>query len=856
MSAKFDIGALQNLFNNWPFEPIPEEEEDGVFWRILQIMQSSQASGRFTASADLMPLVRQALRRQSIQTGRQARLRVPVSGGWPSVRQWGRCGVTAHSEADGYVLIEANPWRPSWMSDSDTPMFEDAFAEKSVRLDWSCPIDPFLEAAAGFETYVSPGQREAVRSAFLLPSGETLIVMLPTGAGKSFVAQAPVLARGFEGPLTLCVVPTTALALDQARRMTELMEAQGRSDAPPLAWHAGLSADERQRIKSAIRDGRQGILFCSPEAVNAALLPSLYDAARAGLLGYFVLDEAHLITQWGDGFRPAFQMLAGIRRGLLAACNGPGFRTLLMSATLTPETVDTIVTLFGPATGVRMVASVHLRPEPQYWVHREDGDESKRRKILEAVRHAPRPFVLYTTTRDDADDWLKTLTQEGLRRVAVFHGDTPDAKRRLVIDAWANDELDGVVATSAFGVGIDKSDVRTVIHAAVPETLDRFYQEVGRGGRDGNSSASLLIYSAKDLEVAERIAAPSLIGGELAFERWSKMFQDRDRLDNEGLRFKVNLDVVPARLRQQTDYNAAWNMRTLIMMARAGMLQLESSPPAVIEQLEDEAEAEFSQRNEAYWQRYFAQVTVRVNDLHHQAQARFETAIANERRRSLDAALAGAELLDQLLSAKAEVSDLLDRLYRSHAPGRAVVVSPACGGCDADRAIGPRRSYARPPAYGIEEAGLADLSLWRARFPELEPSAPIILALDDARDSAIGLLEDLVSFFGVREISVSKGFRRSCAGLRRLHERAPGGIVLLQDLNEEIERPQSYRLARATVLDDESAAALPHVLMLDRPLHVIIAPASTPDPWGSGRRLCDTGSNVLSFERFLLGARA
>jgi hypothetical protein len=152
--------------------------------------------------------------------------------------------------------------------------------------------------------------------------------------------------------------------------------------------------------------------------------------------------------------------------------------------------------------------------------------------------------------------------------------------------------------------------------------------------------------------------------------------------------------------------------------------------------------------------------------------------------------------------------------------------------------------------------GLADLSLWRARFPELDPSAPIVLSLDESRDQAIGVLEDLVSLFGVSEISVSKGFRGSCTALKRLHERAPGGIVLLQDLNEEIERQQSYRLPRASVLDDESAAALPHVLMLDRPLHVIIAPASTPDPWSSGRRLCDTGSNVLSFERFLLGARA
>ncbi|CAN0522970.1 unnamed protein product, partial [Scytosiphon promiscuus] len=185
---------------------------------------------------------------------------------------------------------------------------------------------------------MSPGQREAVRSAFLLPPGKTLIIALPTGSGKSFVAQAPVLVRGLEGPVTICVVPTTALALDQARQTANILKTRfPRRDVPILAWHAGLSADERLAVKTAIRQGTQGILYCSPEGVTGALLPALYDAAEAGLLAYLVIDEAHLISQWGDGFRPAFQMLAGIRRGLLARCGDRPFKTLLMSATLTPE---------------------------------------------------------------------------------------------------------------------------------------------------------------------------------------------------------------------------------------------------------------------------------------------------------------------------------------------------------------------------------------------------------------------------------------------------------------------------------------------------------------------------------------
>lgn len=858
MSRPIDIGALQDVLDDWRGAPISEPNGDGVLHRILQILGASQKIGALTSAADLAPLVRQVLRRQSLKSGQAARLRVPMGGGWPTAQQWAQHGVTAHSEAAGYAVVEANPWRPAWLPDDDTPTFEAAFGQQIVRMDWTCPIDPFLEAATGFETYVSPGQREAVRSAFLLPPGETLIVSLPTGAGKSFVAQAPVLVRGLEGPLTLCVVPTTALALDQARRMAAALALRSGGEKPLLAWHAGLSADERQAIKSAIREGRQGILFCSPEAVNAALLPALYDAARAGLLGYLVIDEAHLVTQWGDGFRPAFQLLAGVRRGLLDACQGPGFRTLLMSATLTPETIETIVALFGPAHSVRIVASVHLRPEPQYWIHCEDEAASKDRKILEALRHAPRPFLLYTTTREDAGRWLALLKKEGCQRLALFHGDTADAERRRIIEAWAEDRLDGVVATSAFGVGIDKGDVRTVIHAAVPETLDRFYQEVGRGGRDGRPSAALLVYSARDLEVAKNLASPTLIGGDLAFERWSTLFSTADKLDEVGENLRINLDEVPPRLRQQSEYNDSWNMRTLIMMARAGILQLESSPPAVLARLADEAEEEFTLRNEAYWQRYFTQVTVRVKDFHHQDPERFEAAIEGERQRSFQAALTNIDLLERLLSGQAEVSDLLDRLYRNHAPGRTVIVSRACGGCPADRrAQTQRRSYERPPAYGIEDVGPVDLSLWRERFADLDPNAPIVLTLDDAAIPGVTLtvLEDLVSLFGVREIATSAAFRGGNPGLKKVHERAANGLVLLQDLHEEAMRPQSYRLARATVLVDLSIPPPAHLFMLERPLHVLIATASTRDPWQPDRRLGDTGVNLLSFERFKLGAR-
>ncbi|UWQ61926.1 DEAD/DEAH box helicase [Leisingera caerulea] len=858
--AEFDFGTLQELVLD-PAMDVSGEINDGLYGRLVQILRASQPTGRLPSVRDAVPLFRHVLRRQSLLSGQQAQLRMPMRLGWPDRAAWASCGVRAHSDANGHVLIEARPWHAPWLEESDNPVFEDIFAEQNVRLDWQRPIDPFLGEASGFDTYVSPGQREAVRSAFLLPPGETLIVALPTGSGKSFVSQAPVLVQGLENGLSLCIVPTTALVLDQARQMRQMLKRRfPRREVPPLAWHAGLGAEDRTAIKAAIREGRQGILYCSPEAATGALLPALYDAARTGLLAFLIIDEAHLVSEWGDGFRPAFQMLAGVRRGLLASCPADApFRTLLMSATMTPDTVTTIDALFGPPRTVQMVASIHLRPEPQYWVHREDDPEEKDRKVLEILRHAPRPFILYVTKRSDAKRWIKLLRRTGYVRLDCFHGGTPHGDRLRIIEQWSENRLDGIVATSAFGVGIDKQDVRTVVHAAVPETLDRFYQEVGRGGRDGCPSNSFLIYSREDYETATQIASPSLISEDLAFERWSTMYGSSKQLDGIGQLLEVDLAVVPPRLRRQSEYNLSWNMRTLIMMARAGMLELKSQPPPQTDQREAETASDFEVRNEEYWSDYFQRAVVGIAEFGHLSKDRFEKLIGQERRRSFDATSENRRLLDKLLGGSVEISSLFDHLYRSNAPGRSVIVSPACGGCPTHRREGTAGThYSAPPAYGIEQVGPRDLSLFAARFPQLDLGEPVIVPVDEPYDDAvlIALLKDFVSLFAVQEIATTAAFRQRSPALSTLHKHIESGVLIFQSFEEEVLRPSSYELPRVSLWTGSSGASFPtHLFMLKRPLHVIIAPRSTPDPWSPGRRIADTGSNVLSVDQFKLGAQ-
>lgn len=851
------FGGIANILADWPAVAVPAQAQDGLFERARQILSAALGSGSTPPPADFASVLRHILRRESLQAGSTAVLRIPLTPAWPSADEWSRFGILAHSQTENHILVEAAPWSPGWLSAADTPIFEDAFRQHQVRKDFRTLADPFIADASGYPTYVSAGQREAVRSAFLMRPGHTLIVCLPTGSGKSFVGQAPILARGREGGLTLCIVPTTALVLDQARQMAERLSERSRGGSDVgLAWHSGLRTEEKDQIKAAIREGRQGILYCSPEAVIGALLPALYDAAKRGLFDYLIVDEAHLLSQWGDGFRPAFQMIAGIRRGLLRECSGAKFRTILMSATLTTEAIETIDALFGPPETVQMVASVHLRPEPQYWIHKEDSSGAKVAKVLEAVRHAPRPMILYVTKRSDAADWCHRLRDQGFGRVEMFHGETPDGARMRIIEDWAQNRLDIVVATSAFGVGIDKSDVRAVIHAAVPETVDRFYQEVGRGGRDGAPAGALMIYSTVDVEVAQSIASPSLISDDLAFDRWSAMFRSAEKLDAVGRRFKLDISTVPQKLRRQTDYNQAWNMRTLIMMARAGLLDLDAVAPDSLERDADETEADFDRRAEEYWSTYYARCIVDVNFANHLDRADFSERIADERSRAFKAAETNGDLLQTLIGDREEMGRLLHRLYQSYKPGRAVIVSRACGGCATHRREGATETdYAEPAVSGLDRIVEQDVSPWRVKFPHLKLGAPIILTLPDPWDdaTALSIVADAVTAFNVQEVGVSRRLRAASPLLNGLHKRSDTGMLFLEALEDEARILSQAPLIRVTVLDETAPPA--HVFDIVRPVHLIVAPAGVPDPRHPVRRLGEVGDNTLTLEQFRAGAR-
>ena len=859
-SQVFDLPRLQEVLLQWPDlnrdELSSYTPNDGILGRLRQILTVADMDTVGEFLSDLSALLRHLLMAHT-DTGH--RLRIPTGTGWPIFSAWWEeRGFTVTTDLKHFIL-QPKPWQPDWVGKlptNDSDIFIDCFTGGNVRENIQISTDPFLRELTGYDNYMSRGQREAIRAALFMESGTTLIVNLPTGSGKTLAGQVPLFARGFNDGLTLFVVPTTALALDLERRMQEMLGPRNVGiRTPSLAWHSGLDDDSKQAIRKGIREGTQGIVFSSPEAATGALLPSLYEAVGRGLLRYLIVDEAHVSAQWGDSFRPEFQVLAGVRRGLLRQCPGERFRTILMSATLSPSSIDTLKTLYGPATDVQMVSSVHLRPEPRYFAYRAANWSDKQSRVLELLRHAPRPYILYVTEKSHAEAWIQILREEGCRRVVQFHGDTDPIERQAIIEKWANDRLDGVVATSAFGVGMDKFDVRTIIHAALPETLDRFYQEVGRGGRDGKPSISVLVYTDRDIGIAESLNAPSLISAEKAYERWDALFSVAKRVGESF--WVVDTKIVPPRLTAQTDFNQAWNVRTLILMARAGMIEIDSIPFAATESEQGKTDDSDQEHDESYQVDYFDHLVIRTLDPLHRDAAHFAQHIESVRSHEAKYAQESLRCLRDAAEGRREMASTLADLYRISEPEQ-VIVSKVCRGCPGqDLAPDVHTGVYRPPVpIGIRRVDLHRDSLYRWRRDFSSAQRLVILYPTEWThvEQLEQCLEILVARYGVREIATDAELWQRAKTLQRLHARAPNGILYASQLSEDhsdIPPP----LPRATLLWKWGERPIPEdVDLTERPIHVILAPVSL----GSDhplRAYRDTASDAIDIGRFLEIAR-
>ena len=465
------------------------------------------------SDVDLVGLIRHALRGHHFDVGGRPYLDVPA--------QMLQGIATDHLAAARLELIErgphsrlyAKPWVPSWLPHVPADGVDGPAAARLLRRRANgVQADPFFATALGFPEYRSPGQRSAVRAVIDAPAGSTLAVILPTGEGKSScfysAAKTGWADRGQLSGTVVVITPTVALALDQEN----IARGMG-FDAPQLAYRQN-DALAREAMKDRLEAGSQGICFVSPEAALGPLVTALRRASERGHISALVIDEAHLVDAWGGVFRPDFQFLAGLRTELLAAAPAPKFRTLLLTATLTASAASVLRALFVDAgEPLPVVAAPSMRPEHDYWTPGIILDASTRDGYLEeAVDCLPRPLIVYTTERADAYRHFERLRARGYRRIGWMSGESSTDERLALLNRWSAGVCDIVVATSAFGLGVNNAEVRAVVHACVPEGIDRFYQEVGRSGRDGRAAVSLVLPTAADLRTGRRLASQKLCG--------------------------------------------------------------------------------------------------------------------------------------------------------------------------------------------------------------------------------------------------------------------------------------------------------------------------------------------------------
>ena len=330
-----------------------------------------------------------------------------------------------------------------------------------------------------------PGQAAPMAA---LVQGRDALVVMPTGSGKSAVYQVPALLR--DGP-TLVVGPLLSLQRDQVTAL----ERHGATADRAAALNSELSPAQREQVLARFADGQLEFLFCAPEQLAD---DGVLAAVRAGSPSLVVIDEAHCVSSWGQSFRPDYLGLGAV----VEALGHPPVAAL--TATASPPVRDDVVERLRLRDPLVVVAGFD-RPEIDLAVRPAPGSpEDKRRAVLDEVARISRPLLVYVATQRATVDYAEQISAlpdagGGTVRVAAYHGGLPIAERTRVHQAWQADELDVVVATSAFGMGIDKPDVRAVVHADPPESLDSYLQEIGRAGRDGQPAEAVLVYRAEDL---------------------------------------------------------------------------------------------------------------------------------------------------------------------------------------------------------------------------------------------------------------------------------------------------------------------------------------------------------------------
>jgi len=342
-----------------------------------------------------------------------------------------------------------------------------------------------LHAQFGHASF-RPGQREVVEDVL---AGRDVLAMLPTGSGKSLCYQLP--AYLLPGSV-LVVSPLVSLMEDQVEQLRR------RGEKRVIAFHSLLDAEEKWQALASLPDFR--FIYASPEMLQSAKFLTALGRTRISL---FVVDEAHCISQWGYDFRPDFLKLGTVRRAL----GSPP--CLALTATAPPEVRDDIVRTLGMERACLHIYSVD-RPNIALKVEYCLSAEEKAARLVEYARQLEGPGIVYFSSRQWAEEMARRLAQSGAGRVAYYHAGMDGEQRLLVQQQFLYGQLDIVCCTSAFGMGVNKENVRFVLHFHMPAQLEAYVQEIGRAGRDGAPSLAVLFYADGDRAIAQAVAEAEL----------------------------------------------------------------------------------------------------------------------------------------------------------------------------------------------------------------------------------------------------------------------------------------------------------------------------------------------------------
>ncbi len=408
-----------------------------------------------------------------------------------------------------------------------------------------------LLAKLGFESF-RPGQREAVEAAL---AGRDSLIVMPTGGGKSLCYQLPGLATE---DLTIVVSPLIALINDQWRRLTA-------AGHPVAMVTSAMEWEDVRRTLAEVASGQARMVYCSPERFGSEAFQQAIGRRRVDLLA---VDEAHCVSEWGHDFRPDYFRLADAARYV-------GAGSLVAStATATPQVANDIAQRLGLRDPVR-VATGFDRPNLSFGVIPCASAQAKHRHIASALKEADAtPAIVYAGTRKGAEKLATHLSGNLDGAVAAYHAGLGREQRADVQRRFMDGRLDIVVATNAFGMGIDKANVRTVCHESVPGSIEAYYQEAGRAGRDGRPARALLFAEGRD----KGLHVFFIQRGELSDQAIATVAMRLQARAHEG-RYDLGADELSAVLDGDTRDNDDTVRAVIGHLARAGVIRPAPSSP-------------------------------------------------------------------------------------------------------------------------------------------------------------------------------------------------------------------------------------------------------------------------------------